>query len=251
MQIKFTRKLVVGTSVIAAMGAAGGAYAATQSGNPRQAYLNDLAKRLNVSPQTLQSAMKNAFLDQLNAAVAAGRLTQAQANAIKQRIEHGAAGGPLPFTPGGIHGGGFGGPGVAGLRGALGTVASYLGLSQTQLLNDLRSGKSLAQIAGTQHKSVSGLESTITSAIKSDLDKAVSQKRITSSEENQILSTLRANIGAIVTGTGHGLRMFHGFHGPPGWSHGAGSSSGNVPPAGYGPPAGGAGPPPAGLFPGA
>ena len=97
MHLPIKRKLVAAATVVAAAAFGGGAYAATQSSAPsRQAFLNDVAKRLNVSPAQLTNALKGAFDDQLQAAVAAGKLTQAQANAIKQRIQkRGSA--PLGF----------------------------------------------------------------------------------------------------------------------------------------------------------
>ena len=80
MQAFPKRKLVIGSTVVAVAAFAGGAVAATQgSSNPRQQYLNDVAKRLNVTPAQLNSALNGAALDQLNAAVKAGKLTQAQA----------------------------------------------------------------------------------------------------------------------------------------------------------------------------
>src|SRR5207248_11622173 len=88
-------KLLAGTTVVAVVALGGGAYAATQSGtNPRQAFLNDVAKRLNVSPSQLNSALKGAYTDRLNAAVKAGMLTQAQANQIEKRIQNGKG---VPF----------------------------------------------------------------------------------------------------------------------------------------------------------
>src|SRR5207302_573533 len=82
MQSMLKRKAVIGTATLAVAALGGGAYAATQSSsNPRQAFLNDVAKRLHVTPQQLQSAVKGAYLDRLQAAVAAGKLTQGQANA--------------------------------------------------------------------------------------------------------------------------------------------------------------------------
>src|SRR5205823_9479933 len=98
---------VIGTATLAVAALGGGAYAATQSSsNPRQAFLNDVAKRLHVTPQQLQSAVKGAYLDRLQAAVAAGKLTQGQANAIKQRIQrYGLLGaGPLLGERGLFHG---------------------------------------------------------------------------------------------------------------------------------------------------
>ena len=203
------RKLVIGSTVVALAAFAGGAVAATQgsSQDPRQQYLNDVAKRLNVTPAQLNSALKGASLDQLQAAVKAGKLTQAQANALKQRIQQGPAGGapffgpPPPFGPRG-----FGGPGGFGLHRALffgpaAGAAKYLGLTEAQLVNQLQSGKSLAQIAKAQGKTTAGLEQAITTALKARVDKAVANKRITAAQEQKMLKGLSARINDIVNNT--------------------------------------------------
>jgi hypothetical protein len=51
----------------------------------------------------------------------------------------------------------------------LDAAAKYLGLSDAQLRNQLRSGKSLAQIAEAQNKPVAGLKSAIEAAVASEL----------------------------------------------------------------------------------
>lgn len=175
---KLKRKLTLALVAIIAVAAAGGAYAATQSssGSSRQAFLNDVAKRLNVAPAQLTSALQGAYADRLAAEVAAGRLTQAQANAIEQRIK---SSGVAPVLGLGGHGAGWGagnwGGAVKGLpraprlgrfgaHGDLGAVASYLGLSNAKLLGDLRAGKSLTQIAASQHKTAAGLRRALASA---------------------------------------------------------------------------------------
>jgi hypothetical protein len=91
MHSTLKRNVAIGTTALATAAFAGGAYAATQdsAANARQAFLSDVAKRLHVTPQPLSGALIAAFLDQLHAAVAAGRLTQAQADAIKRRV-HGS-----------------------------------------------------------------------------------------------------------------------------------------------------------------
>lgn len=76
--------------VVAAVAASGaGAYAATQtsSASPRQTFLNDVAHRLHVSPQTLRKALVGALEDRLSALVASGRLTKLQAATIEQRLK--------------------------------------------------------------------------------------------------------------------------------------------------------------------
>jgi hypothetical protein len=217
MQPDLKRKLVIGATTIAVAAFAGGAYAATQesSTSPQQAFLNDVAKRLNVTPQTLRSAMQGAFLDQLNAAVAAGKLTQSQADAIKQRLQKSGAlplGGLRALVPGPWFGRPFGlGPLVFG---GLGSAAKYLGLTNAQLLSQLQSGKSLAQIAAGQGKSTAGLKDAITAAEKAMLDKAVAAKELTSTQEQELLSRLSLRLDKVISRAGLAPRM--GLH----WLHG-------------------------------
>ena len=197
------RNLVIGLAALAVAAFAGGAYAATQTSGPssRQAFLNDVAKRLHVTPQVLSSALNGAALDQIQAAVKAGQLTQAQANALEQRLKNRGTAPLLPLTPGLApgHGAprgflapgrGFGaGPFGLGFPGfGLGAAASYLGLSNAQLFQQLRSGKSLAQIAAAKGKTVAGLEQAMIAPLKKGLDAAARAKAITTARENQIVS---------------------------------------------------------------
>jgi hypothetical protein len=200
------RRLAIGATGLAVLSGAGVAYGVTQrSGNDRQAFLNDVAGRLNVTPHKLSGALKGAFEDRLDAAVKAGRLTQAQANEIKKRVERGGA---PPILGGGprhgfFHHGGPGGPIHAGLDAA----ASYLGLTDRQLFEKLRSGKSPADVAGDQNKSVDGLESAIKASVKKDLDGAVRDKRITPAQEARILSGLDSRLSDLVNRKGLGPRQ--------------------------------------------
>ena len=200
MRSVFRRRSVIAGAVLAFAAAAGGAYAATQTGgNPQSAFLSDVAHRLGVSPQRLTSALRGASIDQLNAAVRAGRLTQAQANAIKQRIEHSGA---VPFAGPGFFGPPpFAGPVLFGPGGPFAAAASYLGLSLPQFFSEMRSGHSPAEIAKSKGKSVAGLERAITSDVKSRLDQAVSAGRLSKSQEQRILSLLSSRLPALVNRT--------------------------------------------------
>jgi hypothetical protein len=205
---KLKKRLAIGGVVVATFGAAGGAYAiAAGNDNPRDAYLNDVAGRLHVSRDQLDSALKGAFEDRLDAAVKAGKLTQKQADAIKQKIEQGgAAGVPGPGPGFGFGVKPFGGPGrFFGARplvaGGFQAAAKYLGLTNAQLKQQLASGKSLAKIAGDQKKSVDGLKSAITDSVKSRLDAAVKSKKLTQQQEDNILKALGNRIDDIVNST--------------------------------------------------
>jgi hypothetical protein len=172
-----------------------------------KAFIDDLAKRLGVTPSKLVSEAKAAAVDQVNAALSAGRITKAQADALRQRIESGRF--PL-VGPGRL----MVRPGI-GVRDALDAAASYLGVSQSDLRSKLQSGQSLASIATSEGKSVDGLKTAILDAVKKDLDRAVSAGKITSAQEQRILSRLQARIGNLVNRTPHAGARFPGAVGPP------------------------------------
>jgi hypothetical protein len=101
VEYSLKRKLAGGAAGLALLAGAGGAAFAASSGggaaaggNDRQAFLDDVAKRLNVTPDKLTAAIKGALSDKLDAEVAAGRLTRAEADRIKKDA---AAHGGLPF----------------------------------------------------------------------------------------------------------------------------------------------------------
>jgi hypothetical protein len=235
MRAVFKHKFTIAATALAMAALAGGAYAATQvDTSSRQAFLGDVAKRLNVTPAQLSAAMKAAFLDRLDAAVKAGRLTQAQADRIKQRIEQSPG---VPFFPGPLRPRALPGgpaPGPAGAGGTLGAAAQYLGITDAQLLGDLASGRSLAQVAKARGKSTAGLEQAMVAALRSRLDRAVAAGVITKAREQRMLNRLTARIARRVNRTA--LRgSFVRPAPPPGYP---------APPAGYpGPPAGYPGPP--------
>jgi hypothetical protein len=265
------RKLAIGAVAVAAAAFAGGAYAATQQSgaDSRQAFLNDVAKRLNVSPQQLKSALQGAFDDQLQAAVAAGKITRAQANELKQRAQQkglpplGLQKGLPPLglqkglPPLGLQRGvplpglrGFGGrkgfaipghPPVFGIGGRFSAAGKYLGLSELQLVRELSSGKSLAQVASARGKSVSELKAAMTAAVKARLDKAVAAKVITSAQEQKILNRLSSMLDIQINQRGlqsvhrafvpRNGRLFPRWMGPPPAANGAPAP----PPANSGP----------------
>jgi hypothetical protein len=236
------RKLAIGASGLVVLGGGGVAYAVTKPDNNRQAFLGDVAKRLNVTPDQLNNALKGAFEDRLGAAVKAGKLTQAQADKIKKQIEQNGGApfiGPGPGIagagPGAFRHRGFrGGPlGVRGpIKDGLDAASKYLGLSDKQLVQKLASGKSLADVAGDQSKSVDGLKSAIKDAVKSDLDGAVKNGKLTQKQESDLLGKLDTRLDNLVNRKGFGPRP--GFRKGGAWGGKRGSSQGGsfVPPPG-------------------
>ncbi|MBE2316663.1 hypothetical protein DVA67_011800 [Solirubrobacter sp. CPCC 204708] len=215
MPISAKRKLVAGAAGLAVLAGSGGAYAAGQSGSPAQkpkaadiqaeqkAFLNDVAKRLNVTREQLDTALKGAAEARIDAAVAAGRLTQAQGEAAKQRLSS-TQGLPFPglvkpALPGRGGGPGFGHGGGLHFRfGGAEGAAEYLGLSEEELRTQLRDGKSLADIAKAENKSVEGLKAAIKAEFTERLDQAVKDGRLTQAERDEFASKLDERIDDIV-----------------------------------------------------
>jgi lambda repressor-like predicted transcriptional regulator len=164
MNAGLKRKLAGAAAGVAiAAGAAGVADAVSggsgsRPADGRDAVLNDVAQRLHVSPQKL----KDAFA----AALAA------------RRPPYGAPGPPgAPPGPGGPGGPPpFGHPPHGPIGGELDAAAKYLGLTDMQLFARLRSGKSLAQVAADQNKSVDGLKNALDAEFKKRLDQIVNAK---------------------------------------------------------------------------
>jgi D-Tyr-tRNAtyr deacylase len=121
----------------------------------------------------------------------------------------GVRGGP-GFGPGfgfGLRGGGPGfglGPGARGGGGGLlatdllTPAASYLGISLSDLQNDLKSGKSLSQEATAKGKTASGLVDALVAAEKKVLDSYVAAGWLTDAQETNQLSGLKNAITDLV-----------------------------------------------------
>jgi hypothetical protein len=197
--------VAVSTGVAIAGGALG-------SDTEKQAFLDDAAKRLDVTPAQLEAALRGAFDARLDAAVAAGKITKEQADAMKRRSKEGG----LPLFGGGRHGS-FGGPGHHGGFGhggkSLAAAATYLGLTEAKLRAELEAGKTLAEIAKAQGESVAGLKAALKAAAKTTLDAAVKDGRITQAQANEMLSRLDEHLDDMIAGKRGG----HGHHGGPGW----------------------------------
>ena len=184
-------KFAAGAAALVTAAGTGGAVAATSGGSsPRQKLLGDAASRLHVTEPQLESALAGAYRDRLNAEVAAGRLTQAQAQHLQARVAHGG----MPFLRYGQH--------RQGLRtGVIRAAAGYLGMTPQQLRTERQSGKSLAQIARAEHKSVEGLKVAIAKSVKRRLEHALASQRITVAQEQRVLAALPKRLDRLVNRT--------------------------------------------------
>ena len=199
---RFPRKraIAIGAAVFAVAAGGGAAVAATTGGSSPNDFLDSVARHLGISRQKLDDATKAAAIDQVDAQLKAGQITQAQADELKKRIQNG----DIPPL-GGLRGPGFGfgGPGPllkTGISDSLAAAAKYLGLTESALRDQLNDGKSLADVAKAQNKDVNGLKDAILSAAKSALDKAVADKDLTQSQADDVYNRLKDNIDDMVNG---------------------------------------------------
>jgi uncharacterized protein YidB (DUF937 family) len=189
--MKRHRKLMFGAAALLA--AAGGGVAIAASGSSpsqeSQAVIDDAAQQLGIPSSKLSGALKKALADRVDAAVAAGRITKAEGDALKQRI--GSADFPL-----------FAGPqrgfGHFGFFGGLDAAATYLGVTEAQLHTELDGGKTLAQVAQAHGKSVDDLVNALVADAKTHLDAAVAAGRLAKAQESDMLGGLRDRITDLV-----------------------------------------------------
>ncbi len=154
----------------------------------------------------------------LSGLVSDGTLTQAQAdkvaNALNNKLPQG------PFGPGGP-GGHFRG---MGLREMAGAAAKTLGMTSQELMTQLRSGKTLAEIAQSKNVSTDTLVKDIVAAVDDELATAVKAGRITQAQADTVKSTLTQRVTDLVNGKlpagGFGGGMGHWGGGPGSWRSG-------------------------------
>jgi hypothetical protein len=214
-----------GALLAAGTGAAVGATSSDEAKKAEDAVLADAAKRLDTTAQKLRDALKAAQDAQLAQAVKDGRLTQEQADAIKQRRDQSGRVLGGPGRHGGPGGRGFGGPGRGGGRALMADLAKAIGISESSLHSQLHDGKTLAAIAKAKGKTVAEVTKAAKAAAKTRLDKQVAAKEITQAQADGILEHIGEHLDALASG--QRLRRGPGRHHGPKPTPGDSASGGN------------------------
>lgn len=168
------------------------------------AFLDNLASTLGIQRTALDTAITTAGNQTADDAVAAGTLTQAQADALKARIAAGDTG----ALWGGRGGPGGRGPG-RGAHGELGRVmveaaASKLGITVEELHTQLRSGQTLAQIATANNTTEQAVVDAALAAAKTKLGEAVTAGTLTQAQADAIYADLEQRGADLLTPRGRG-----------------------------------------------
>jgi len=220
------------TSANAAPAGGGGVPAAAAPGawSPAAAtklctsFSNDFAKELGVEPSALVPAAKAAAKKTIDEAQASGAITADMAARLKERVD--AFQGDVcamvgKHVPGMGKGEGKGQGMAHGRFGAkvdgFKAAADALKLTPADLASQLRSGKSLDDIAKAQGVSITAVKDAVVKSVKTDLDAAVKAGKITQERADAILRTVEQGFDSGFFGEIHGV--FGGRGNGHGWGH--------------------------------
>jgi polyhydroxyalkanoate synthesis regulator phasin len=164
-------------------------------------YETVLAQKLGVSVEVLKNAQTAARNQVIDEAVTAGNLTQEQADRLKN-AQPGQLRERIAPAAGAI---------LRGVHNVFASAAKALGMTEQELMTEVRSGKSLAQVAQAKNVSRDQLKATILSNARTELDKAVGEGKLTSEQANTIYNGLSERIDQVIDSTGGGRRFMSRF----------------------------------------
>ncbi|HEX3722434.1 MAG TPA: hypothetical protein VHV31_06565 [Nitrolancea sp.] len=206
-----TRKRIVmlvgAVAVVALLGVGGVATVfaasppATSNGTSQptraQQFLNRLASNLGISSDKLQQGLKQTADQSIDNAVANGKITQAQADKEKAKVDAGSGLGAFTRN--------FG----ARVRNKIvltmaswQDVASVLNTTPQDLKSQIQSGKTLKQIITDQNKTVDDVVNAVVAKVKTQLDTAVSNGKLTQQREDTMLSNLKTRLTNLINSGG-------------------------------------------------
>lgn len=163
----------------------------------------DLATEKGIALQTIVDALLAEHKSLLAQAVTDGRLTQEQADARLAELAT-----QLPtqlsttFTPGGR--GGERGMAAASIT----TIATALGITESDLRSAFEAGKSVADVATEQNVDLDTVIAAIVAEQTTALQQAVTDGSLTQAQADQRLAMLKANLPHLLSlkgGMGHGF----------------------------------------------
>ena len=177
-----------------------------------QTFWQSLANRLGVTIDRLTQAVKDAAKDTIASALQGGSLTQSQADALNQRADQWQPGQGLPLGAKGGRGHGGGERGGIGGPGGLDAAAQALGMTSSDLMTELQSGKTLADVAQAKGVSQDAVKQAIVNAEKAEIDAAVTAGRLTADQATQMKAQLDQRAASLDLNS---LLRGHGFEGGP------------------------------------
>jgi uncharacterized membrane protein len=179
--------LSVGALAVVGVGAQEG-----QDGEGRS-FFGRVAEKLGITEDQLNTAVKDSQTDIINEKLAAGEITQEQADRAKERIAEGKF--RFPGRGGRHHGGGhwcrIGAKFVD-------STATILQVEPSVVADGLQQGKSLAEIAAEHGMSAEDYKAALSAAYKSELDERVASGDITQERADHKLAEFNEYLDRII-----------------------------------------------------
>ncbi|GAC1647897.1 MAG: hypothetical protein NVS4B8_20780 [Herpetosiphon sp.] len=175
---------------------------AAKTGTLQSLFFDKLATALHIQRPALDTAISTASKDAAAAAVQQGTLTQAQADALNQRVQGGDLGVLLDEHEGK---GGF--PMMGAVQQAMvDAAAKTLGITSSELRTQLQSGQTIAQLAQSHNTTEQAVTTAALAAAKGQLDATVKAGTITQAQADAIYSRLQQRGANLFSrhGRGHG-----------------------------------------------
>ena len=194
----------------------------------------DVAKAKNIDLDEVIAKLTASFKAHLDEEVASGEHTQAEADAklaeFKTRVTEMVNTAGLPqrgeHGPGGHDGKGGHGP----QKFATANLATTLKLTEAELQTQLKSGKTIKQIAEAQNVDIADVKATLKSDFKAHLDEEVASGEHTQAEADAKLAEFTTRLDDMVNGVRPaGGKGGHGPEGHGGRGHGGGHQFGATP----------------------
>lgn len=176
--------------------------------------LAQVAKSKGVDVQKVIDALVADRNLEIDGAVKAGQITQAQAEEMKANVTQRIT----DRVNGTFAGPGFGmgrGHGMMGPGEDLSVVAKAIGISDSDLLSALQNGKSIADVAKSKNVAVQTVIDALVASEKTEVQSMVTAGRITQAQADTMIANLTQRVTAMVNGTlpgpGFGRGMGHGW----------------------------------------
>ena len=154
-----------------------------------------LAGKLGISVDKLQQAMMALENERIDKALKDGKLTADQAAKAKQQVTDSKG----CFGAGHVGGrGGLQGAGRQAGQVALDAAAKALGMTPQQLMQEMRSGKSITDIAKAKNVDVKTVRDAVIAAEKAAIDQAVKDGKLTQTQADKLKDALTKNADKIL-----------------------------------------------------
>lgn len=188
-----TLALTGGVAIVGAANGTPGPMASTSEASRCVDFTNRLAGNLGIDVAKLQAAEKATLNQAIDARLAANTITPQQAQAAHDKVNGSADVCMLKL-------GAKAGKRAAGAlrKDELQAAAKQFNITDQQLKQDLKSGKSLADEAAAHNVKTDDLKATLRATLKTDLDKAVANKKIDQAKEDKILAAFDAHVDALL-----------------------------------------------------